>query len=204
VSLTISVEVDGTAQFAQEMQRFRNALADRRPLHAQMAVAAGDFTRDYLRSDSRHATAQRLGGKPTGFRAKNAAAVEAFSDESAASIRIPRSTGLGRAFGELVIRHGSGKTYLTIPAHQETYGKSVRDFPADSFHFAVLTSIITSPCLMWSKDGGAHKAGEVAYWLRREVKQTQDRTLLPSDAAYTEVGRRAAVAYIAHHIYHAP
>lgn len=202
MSLRIEVKIGGAQQFAEDLQRFRNALADRRPMHSKMAVAAGNYTRDYLKNNTSHASAQRVGGKPTGFRAKNAAKVQSDSDHEGAYVRIPRSTGLGRAFRDLVIRPGSGKTYLTIPAHQETYGKSVRDFPEGTFHFAMLHSITTSAVLMWSRDGGGHRKGEVAYWLKREISQKQDRTLLPSDAGYTEVGRRAAVAYITTPIYH--
>jgi hypothetical protein len=41
------------------------------------------------------------------------------------------------------------------------------------------------------------KGGEVAFWLRRVVTQKQDRTLLPSDDTYREIGRRAIMARIA-------
>lgn len=204
MSLKINVEVTGLDHFADELQRFRNAIADRRPLHAAMATQGAALTRDYLRSDNRHKSASFLGASPTGFRQKNAQAVQEQSDDEAGYVRIPRSTGLGRAFHGMVIRPGSGRKYLTIPAHQETYGRHVRDWPEDTFHFAMLFSITTSAVLMWSADGGGHKKGEVAYWLRRSVTQKQDRTLLPSDAAYAEVARRTAVAYIANHIYHAP
>ena len=202
--LKIEFELTGEHHFAEEMQRFRNAIADRRPIHAAMATAAAELTRGYLRSDNRHKSASFLGASPTNFRQKNAQAVQEFSDEESAYVRIPRSTGLGRAFGDVVIRPGSGRTYLTIPAHQETYGKVVRDFPKDSFHFAILHSITTAAVLMWSEDGGGHKKGEVAYWLRRSVTQKQDRSLLPSDTGYAETVRRAALGYIANHIYHAP
>ena len=109
-------------------------------------------------------------------------------------MRIPRSTGLGRAFGDVTIVPGTGRTYLTIPACAETYGKVVRDFPADSFTFAIFKQ--RSPVLLWAEDGGTHKKGDVAWWLRRQVTQKQDRTLLPSDEEYAEGARLVAMNYI--------
>ena len=102
------------------------------------------------------------------------------------------------------IRPRAGRKFLTIPAHQETYGRGPRDFGDDEFEFRVIESWMTFLALVWKETSGAHVKGEVAFWLRRSVTQKQDRTLLPSDAAYTEVGRRAALAYITSHIYHAP
>jgi hypothetical protein len=200
-ALAIEVSISGMDHFDEELQRFRNAVADRAPMHARMAVEAAQFTRDYLISDTRHRTAERLGGTPTGFRAKNAKAVQARSDASQASVLIPRSTGLGRAFGDVIIRPGSGRTYLTIPAHQETHGKHVRDFPEDTFEFRMILSWKTFTALVFTESSGRHEKGEVGFWLKREVKQKQDRKLLPYDEGYHEAGRRAAVAYIANHIY---
>ena len=200
--LKIEVDVVGFDHFAEELQRYRNAIADRRPLHAAMAVPAAELTRYYLRGLDRHKSAENLGATPTGFRAKSAQGVESASDEEGAYVRIPRSTGLGRAFHGVTILPGSGRTYLTIPGCAETYGKQVRDFPADTFAFTIMAG--RYPVLVWRKSGGAHRGWTLAYWLKRSVTQKQDRTLLPSDAAYTEVGRRAALAYITSHIYHAP
>ena len=190
----LKIDVIGLAEATGELQLIRSKLADRSQLHAAMAVDATQFTRDYLANDQRHATAQRLGAQPTGFRSRSAKRIEADSNAEAAIIRIPRSTGLGRAFGNIIIRPGSGRTFLTIPAMAETYGHVVRDFPEDSFTFAIFKE--RYPVLLWAEDGGTHKKGDVAWWLRREVEQKQDRTLLPSDAAYQEIGRRRVVNYI--------
>lgn len=198
-ALNIEVTITGVAAFDRDLQAFRNAIADRRPMHARMAVDAVKFTRDYLLADTDHKTANRLGATPTGFRAKNAAAVQPDSDDDRAMVRIPRRTGLGRAFGDVVIRPGSGRTYLTIPAHQTTYGKSVRDFPEGTFKFAVIHSWRIFIAQIYAD--GPYK-GEVGYWLKRSVTQKQDRTLLPTDQGYQEVGRRSALSYITSHIYH--
>jgi hypothetical protein len=108
-------------------------------------------------------------------------------------VTIPRRTGLGRAFGDVTIRPGSGKTYLTLPAHQTTYGKSRRDFPEGAFRLAVIQSWRVFLAQVFVS--GPYQ-GEVGFWLKREVKQKQDRTLLPSDEGYAGVGRRAAIEYL--------
>ena len=189
-ALTIQITLAGAGETDMALQELRNALARRGPMHAVMAVRGKTFTQDYLRGLNRHRTAERLGATPGGHHQKAAAAVEAASDDGQAVIRIPRRTGLGRAFGDVVLRPGSGRTYLTIPAHAKTYGRSVRDFPEDSFRFVPLGRF---RALVWA--AGPDK-GEVAYWLKREVTQKQDRTLLPSDEGYAGVARRAAIEYL--------
>lgn len=195
--IPLTIDVIGIAEATGELQLIRRGLADRSQLHAAMAVDMVNITRDYLTKDARHATAQRLGAQPTGFRALSAKFLEADSDAEAAIMRIPRSTGLGRAFSDILILPGSGRTYLTIPATAETYGKVVRDFPEGTFKFAIFQGAKPFPTLTWAEDGGTHKKGDVAWYLRRSVKQKQDRTLLPSDTAYQEIARRRSVLYIA-------
>lgn len=190
-ALTIKIDLQGIGEVDQVLQDMRNGLARRGPMHARMAVKAMEETQGHLRRDKSHNTAARLGASPTGFREKSAASVTAQHDEQEARVVIPRDTGLGRAFGDVVIRPGSGRTYLTIPAHAKTYGKSVRDnFPEGTFRFALMG---LHRALLWAD--GPDK-GKVAYWLKREISQKQDRTLLPSDARYLEVARLAAIEYL--------
>ena len=194
-ALSIEVTISGVEAFDRDLQAFRNAIADRRPLHARMATEAAKMTREYLEKTPRHQTAERLGATPTGFRAKNAAAVQPDSDDTQALVRLPRRTGLGRAFHDVVLTPGSGRKYLTIPAHARTYGESVRDFPEDTFKFALLGRF---RALVFAAEPDK---GKVGYWLKRSVTQKQDRSLLPPDQDYQEVGRRAALSYISSHIY---
>ncbi len=193
----LTIDVIGLAEATGELQLIRAALTDRRELHALMAVDAQNFTRDYVASDDSHKSANLVGATPTGFRARSARQIEAASDAEAAILKIPRTTGLGRAFGNVVITPGSGRTYLTIPADAETYGHVVADFPQDAFAFVILlTHRGPAPVLLWKEDGGRHYKGTVAFWLRRSVTQKQDRTLLPSDEDYQQIGRDRAVNYI--------
>jgi hypothetical protein len=193
--LTVQVTLAGMGEVDMILHKLRNSLARRGPMHAQMAVYGRKITQKHLRDDASHASAARLGASPTGFRNKNAAVVEAHSDEEQATVSIPRNTGLGRAFRDVLIRPGSGKTYLTIPAHQATYGKAARppDFPEGTFRFAIIQSWRTFTALVFRD--GPYK-GEVGFWLKREIRQKQDRTLLPTDEEYAVAARGAAVDYL--------
>lgn len=184
---TLTIDVSGMDAAAGAVQAYRNGIADRGQLHAELAVTATQFTRDYMAGTPRHNTAQRLGATPTNFRARSARALEAAHDDAGAIIRIPRSTGLARAWSNITIRPGSGRKYLTIPAVARTYGKVVRDFPPGTFAFTIIGG--RYPALVFVEDWS------VAYWLRTEVTQRQDRTLLPSDEAYQELGRRVIIAH---------
>lgn len=201
----LTIEITGIDRAAATVQAIRNAIANRRPLHAEMAGNALEVTRQYLIATPRHNTATRLGATPTNFRAANARALQADSDDEGAFLRIPRSTGLGRAFGQITIRPTGGRKFLTIPATAETYGRQAGEWPQDTFDFAIITTIRgTTPALIWAEDGGNHIRGSVAFWLRREVIQQQDRTLLPSDDTYREIGRRTVIAHIRDAIYQLP
>ncbi len=186
----IDIKLTGSREGEAVLQALRNGLARRGGLHAAMAVPAQQMTQDFLLRMQRHKTAERLGARPTNFRQKNAKLIQADSDEAGAYVRIPRNTGLGRAFHPVDIVPRAGRKFLTLPADPRTYGRSVRDFPEGTFRFQPTGAQRKTPALVFAIDG------KVAYWLKRKVHQAQDRSLLPSDAASQEVGRRAAIAYI--------
>ncbi len=193
-ALVLKVELSGIDAVAADVQRMRNALSDRGPLHAQMAVDVRDFTRDYLAADDNHATAEALGATPTGFRKKSGAGIEADSDDQNAILRIPRNTGLGRAFHDIDII--ARDKLLTQACHALTYGRSARDFPEGVLEFAIVEERF--PALVFAA------SGETAYWLRRKVHQKQDRTLLPSDEDFTDVALRSARVYLTNILLHLP
>ena len=193
----VTTEITGLERSLGSVQALRNALADRLPLHAEMAGTALEMTRGYLRGLNRHRTAQRLGATPVNHYERAAGAIESGHDDAGAVLRIPRRTGLGRAFGMAVVRPNGGRKFLTIPAGPETYGKQAGEWPEDAFVFATIqTHRGPTPVLLWAETAGRHEKGEVAYWLRREVRQEQDRTLLPDDESYRELGRRVIVAHV--------
>lgn len=186
---TLRIDTTEVARSAAEVQRIRAALSDRRGLHSQVAVEATEFTRAYVRKLNRHRTAESLGARPTQHHAKAALGMEADSDAAAAVIRIPRVSGLRRAFQDFVIKPGSGKKYLTIPADKRTYGKRAGEFAAGVLAFA-MTKETRTPVLVFTDGSG------VAYFLRAVVKQKQDRTLLPSAEAYQKITRTVLAGYL--------
>lgn len=186
---TMRIDTRGAAETAAEVQRLRGGLADRRQLHARIAVQGSEFTRDYLRGLNRHKTATSLGAKPTQHHARAARGIESDSNAETATIRIPRSSGLARAFQDMVIRPGSGKKLLTIPADKRTYGKRAGEFAPGVLVFAMSLQKRT-PLLIFADGSG------VAYWLTPVVRQAQDRTLLPSDQAYRTLARGVTRLYI--------
>lgn len=188
-AVTIKIETRGIGESLADLQRLRNGLANRGPMHAQLAVDVKDFTRKYLVEDTRHATAAALGATPTGHRTKIGQSeniIEADSDAERAMLRIPRNTGLGRAFHDFDVKM-RGKL-MVRSASALTYGKSPRDFPEGVLKFGMINQRF--PGLVFAADNSP------AYFLMRKYHQDQDRTLLPSDEAYAEAGRRSTKAYL--------
>lgn len=189
--LTIDVKVTGLTEAAAAVQSVRNALAERQPLHERMAMDVRNLTREYLIKDDSHATAQKLGANPTGFRAKfggEQGGIEAQGDASQGTMRIPRHSGLGRAFRDFNIVW-NGVKRLTIPACAATYGKSARDFPEGVLKYGVIQG--RYPALVWASD-----PTKPAYWLCKKVHQSQDRSLLPSDADWRATALLAAQTFL--------
>ena len=189
--LTIYVQVSGMEESVNAVQAIRNALANRGQLHSKMAMDVRDLTRSYLLADDSHASAHALGAKPTGFRAKfggEQGGIDAEGNADQAVIRIPRNSGLGRAFRDFNIEW-NGVKRLTIPACAATYGKSARDFPDGILKFGVVQGRF--PALVWASD-----PTQPAYWLVKKVHQSQDRSLLPSDADWRSTAQRSAYKFL--------
>ena len=188
-AVTIKIDVLGVRESMADLQRLRNALANRGPLHSQLALDMRECTCNYLLSTPRHATAAALGAMPTGHReniANDEKIIEADSDAQRAVLRIPANTGLGRAFHAIDIKM-RGK-FLVRAACAATYGKSPRDFPEGVLKFGMINQRF--PGLVFSADHSP------AYYFMRQVHQDQDRALLPSDEAYAAKGRDSARTYL--------
>lgn len=197
----LSVDITGMAEALGEVQRLRDAITNRGPMHAAIAGTLLPFTQEYVVKNATHKNADRLGAQRTGFRDKAADTLGSGSDDEFAFVSIPRVTGLGRAFYDVTIRPGSGRKYLTIPECAETYGHVARDFGKDAFKFSFSAelpdgSFVTA--LVWTESSGKHEKGDVAYSLWTEIGIKQDRTLLPRDEDFERVGRETAQAYLAY------
>ena len=186
---TMRIDTRGLAETAEEVQRLRGGLANRAHLHGKIAVEAAAATRNYLARQTAHVSAARLGAKPTGHRLRAARGIEAASTADTSILRIPRTSGLQRAFSDILIRPGSGKKFLTIPADKRTYGRRAGEFPEGTFRFAFSVERRT-PLLVFADGSG------VAYFLKGSVLQKQDRTLLPSDKDYRAIARNSTRDYI--------
>ena len=83
--------------------------------------------RAYMRT--KHGSAHALGARPTGHYEKGAAAITMTADQSGAEVRIP-IPGLKRAWGDMEIRPGPGKDFLTLPKAAIAYGRKVAEVRA--------------------------------------------------------------------------
>ena len=190
-TVVVNVAVTGMDEQDALLRAIISGLSSRMELHADIANFATLKTAEYLESDENHTTAAKLGATPTGFRRKSAARLQAEWDETAAIVRIPRNTGLGRAFHDVDILPKGGRKYLAIPADARTYGKGPRDFPEGTFEFG-----------MAMENGKFHKAlifvsdGKPGFYLIRKAHQKQDRDLLPSDDAFRALAREESIRYI--------
>lgn len=190
MSVAVTYTVKGEAA---AVQRLRTGLgpAGKAAMHGRIATAVSDMIRAYVASDDSHATAQRLGAKPTGHMAKTARRIEAEATAEMAIVKIPRKSRLRAAFGGFEIRPGPGKTFLAIPDHPLTYGKMPSKFPRETFDFQILAGHRLFPVLKWA-DGP--EKGKVAYWLKRSQTVKEDRTLLPWEEI-PELAARVAGGY---------
>lgn len=129
MSVILQVTIQGVApEFAG---RLASALQNRSSLHAAMAMAAEKFVKDRGRATSatEHATANRLGGRPTNHLTRAYEAIESKSDPQGASLLIPSASRLRAAFGAYTVRPTGTRKYLTIPVHGDAYGKRAGEIP---------------------------------------------------------------------------
>ena len=140
-------------------------------------------------AQSRHASATRLGATPTGHMDASRVYLEA-SDAESATVRVA-IPGVRRAFRavDIVPRRASA---LTIPIHAWAYGRTVRevrDAGREVFR-PKGTSVLATR--------GENGALVSLYALRKSVHQSQDRTLMPSDAAMSAAFGRGCQLALTH------
>ena len=182
VKLTVSLTESASAQ----LERFRAAYKPGTARHKEMLGFAKDATligvREYVQreAETRHATAERLGAQPTGHLTRAANQIDAEAGREEITLKFPRTTGLQRAFGNLTILPGSGRQYLTVPAHKDSYGRRAGEFP--DLVFTLIKEKF--PALIWTN--GA-RVGTVAFWLIRKATIPKDRALLPSEGQFGEL-----------------
>lgn len=194
----VEITVHGAQEANAALATLSRGLEQRAAFHAELAGDAERLTRDYLIkiSRERHRTANRLGANPTGHLARAAGAVESSSSDEQATVRIDHP-GIIRAFEDVLIRPGPGKKYLTIPLIAEAYGTTASEQKLLGNMLVFIRTRGGGKGGVLMKPGGeAGGMGTAWYLLVEKVRQSQDRTLLPSDEAYAQVARVAGARYI--------
>ena len=168
----------------------------RTDLHAVAANAVAEMVGAHIRaySGTMHSTAQSFGAPPTRHYEDGAAAISTSADASAGTVTIP-IPGISRAWGDVTIRPGPGKTKLTIPARSgapEVYGKTVGILKALGWKFSSGRRGTPQEKLLFGRRDG-EKESRVMFILKESVTQRRDPSLMPEQA---EIARRAGDAVV--------
>ncbi len=138
-------------------------------------------------AETRHATADRLGGTQTGYIADLAQNFDQVGtitvDDSGLEIAM-RHPVISRAFHDVTIRPVAAKA-LTIPVNGLAYGRSPREFAGQLFIYVNKTTHDAFLALRTQNKG---ERPTLMYLLAREVTQKQDRTLFPSESNLATAG----------------
>jgi hypothetical protein len=170
----IRIDID-IADTVAEVRELGMRLKDPGEINAAIAVVTESSLKKYGRetAPSKHATANRLGARPTNHLIDAYNQIESQSDRSSATLLIPRASRLRAAFGGYVQKPGPGKQFLTIPVAAEAYGKRAGEI-ADLVFMRVgpkKTPILARP----NDDGGI----TTYYFLTPEVQVEEDTDLIP-------------------------
>lgn len=187
MSLSITIQVsDKATPILAELNR---ELTDRTGLHKYIGAAAEAGTRLHIRkaAQARHATASKLGAKPTGYLTKRAELVEGRGNAQEAEITVTGAI-FKRTFGPVTVRPVA-KKMLAIPMRAEAYGKRPGEF-SDLFVFK-------------SKQGRLFLARQASegklhflFLLKASVVLPQDRGLLPSNDQFGQIAELGARGYL--------
>lgn len=168
----------------------------RTDLHAVAADAVAEMVGAHIRSyaGSKHSTAQSFGAPPTRHYEDGAAAISTSADASAGTVTIP-IPGISRAWGDVTIRPGPGKSKLTIPAKSgapEVYGKTVKILKKLGWKFSSGRRGTPQEKLLFGRRDG-EKESRVMFILKESVTQRRDPSLLPSQGAIDDCAGKAVV-----------
>ena len=172
------------------------SLSKRTDLHAVAANAVAEMVGAHIRaySGTKHSTAQSFGAPPTRHYEDGAAAISTSADASAGTVTIP-IPDISRAWGDVTIRPGPGKTKLTIPARSgapEVYGKTVDILKSSGWKFSSGRRGTPQEKLLFGRRDG-EKESRVMFILKESVTQRRDPSLLPSQDAIADCAGKAVV-----------
>ena len=162
----------------------------RAELHREIAAEISETVRGHLRryALTHHATASRLGARPTGN--LEDARVDAASDSSVATVTVA-AFGIRRALGPVTIRPRN-KAALTIPVTAPAYGRSVDYLKSHGYD-------IFRPkgknCLAY-KENPKSQFSTVLYILAKQATLKHEPDLLPTRETLTANALEAARHYV--------
>ena len=174
--IQLDIEITDTA--GPLLTRIRTGLANRGPLHSKLAGDAEAYLKKSgaAKAKTQHRSAETLGATPTRHLEKAYQAIEGTGTADGALLRMPRASRLRAAFSEYVLRPGSGKKYLTIPAHKDAYGRRAGEFPD---LFFVRVGPRQTPALARKVDG--RETMEIMFFLTKSARIKHDPTLIRFD-----------------------
>ena len=183
----ISVNID-TPQLDAISRRLEPSA--RAELHREIAAEISETVRGHLRryALTHHATASRLGARPTGN--LEDARVDAASDSSGATVTVA-ALGIRRALGPVTIRPRT-KAALTIPVAALAYGRSVaylKNHGYDIFR-------PKGKNYLAYKENPKSQFSTVLYILAKQATLKHEPDLLPSRETLTANALEAARDYI--------
>jgi hypothetical protein len=165
------------------LQKVLDGLVDLRTMNEFAGNRVKESIRDHLirLSGSRHATANRLGGTPTGFLGNAAEQVTVEPDDFGVTVGVA-SPAVTRAFSDVTIRAGTqspGVKYLTIPICGAAYGMRINKGMKARFKGGFFFRSKKGNLLYGMKL--PDKTILLLYALKEQITQKQDRSLMPSD-----------------------
>ena len=210
MTLRLGIELD-TATPA--MRQALAGLQDKQGLLMAMGRGVVNHTSRHVRAWG-GAHPNKLGGRRTNYWSRIARRItpedclEPVGTEAVAMVLGDGMPGIMRAFGPVTIVAGTktpGVKFLTLPARSESYGMRAREFKNLMPFWGRggpkgLAEAVAVERKRDSKKGAKgtprYVPGLVMYWFRHSVTQPQDRTLLPSEADWSETANQAAGRWV--------
>lgn len=192
MNLSVSITDNASPALLDFVARLRT----RRPLHQAMGNRVKALVRDHVidLAGKRHDTATRLGADPSGFLGKAVENVERSSPKSdAEGVTINLNhPAFARAFGDVEIKPKSGK-FLTIPLVQEAYNQRAYRIKGLFVYKTQKGGLVLAKA---DKVGGKVVQTRPWYLLVSSVRQSRDRSLLPSDEKILEAAKKGVADYV--------
>lgn len=206
---SVRIVIDSGAE-AAPLRKLVGLVTDRRALHTAMGNRIQDLTSRHIlevAAPRRHTTARRLGAEVTNYLAIAGQSVESAGDNDGATVAITRNGAIfARVAGPVTIT-ARLKKFLTIPAIAAAYGRRAREVGGLWVRGMGKgrLALVRGPKYAKKPDGTRRTAQEAAeyrrylaanttvfYWLRRSVRLSEDRGLLPTEAQLYEAMKAGA------------